>query len=202
MCGRFSLNAQLKEVRSILEEVAWDSEPVPVKTGEIYPSDVVPVFERTRGWVRTKAMTWGFPRWDGKGVVFNARAETALEKPIFRKALLHRPAVVPTTGFYEWKAVPGQRKKEKYLFREQGAELLYLAGFYNLFDGPPGSLRERFVILTTAANASMTPFHDRMPILLRGEERESWLGGRALEAFLTREPFALRAEAAEPRLDG
>lgn len=194
MCGRFNLDGRVKEIHALLE--ALEPDDIALKTGEIFPTNVVPVLEEAEGEMRPAAMVWGFPRWDGKGVIFNARSETALAKAMFRKALLHHPALVPTTGFYEWKAEPGQRRKKKFLFTDPDAEILWLAGFFNLFAEKHGPIRQRFTILTTEANPSMAPYHNRMPVLIRSGEREAWLSGDALESFLHREPFPLKAEPA------
>lgn len=97
MCGRFSLDGRVKEIHKLLD--ALEPEGTDLKTGEIFPTNVVPVLEEAEGKMRPAAMAWGFPRWDGKGVIFNARSETALAKPMFRKALLRHPALVPPPAF-------------------------------------------------------------------------------------------------------
>ena len=45
-----------------------------------------------------------------------------------------------------------------------------MAGFYDLTDGG-----ERFVIITTRANASMIKVHDRMPLILEKSQIKDWL---------------------------
>lgn len=45
--------------------------------------------------------------------------------------------------------------------------MLYLAGIYNQDN--------RFVVLTTAANKEMNPFHHRMPVILSEDELEPWV---------------------------
>ena len=47
-------------------------------------------------------MGWGFPRFDGRGLLINARAETAAERRTFRECVLHRRCVIPAKGFWEW----------------------------------------------------------------------------------------------------
>ena len=79
---------------------------------------------------------------------------------MFRKSLLERRCVVPTTGFYEW-----SRDKTKYRFRLPGRDALYLGGLWNTFQG-----QERFVVVTTAPNDTVINVHDRMPVLLTEDE--------------------------------
>lgn len=45
-----------------------------------------------------------------------------------------------------------------------------MAGLWTMRDGIPC-----YTILTTAANTSMQPVHDRMPLALSGNSIESWL---------------------------
>lgn len=190
MCGRYELDPDNEEVKFLVASIQDVFPLAEMKTGEIFPTDVVPVLAYMDGGIMPLPMGWGFPRWDGKGVVFNARSETALEKPMFRRSLEQRRIAVPTTRFYEWKASPEGRKR-RYLFRTEDSGLLYLGGIFNLFN----EAEMRFTILTTEANTSMVPYHNRMPVLLRREEIDAWIRGRDWEALLRRVPFALNAVA-------
>ena len=68
--------------------------------------------------------------------------------------------------------------------------ILYLAGIWRPY-GP----EQRFVILTREANASMSPVHDRMPLILTREEVAPWVGERAeAERLLVKELPMLKAE--------
>ena len=49
---------------------------------------------------------------------------------------------------------------------------MFMAGCYDCFDG-----QDQFVILTTEANPSVKPVHDRMPLILERSELER-LGDR------------------------
>ena len=72
---------------------------------------------------------------------------------------------MPAASFYEW-----DHQKQKAVFRRSKGELIWLAGFYRTeADG------DHFVILTRAANASMAPVHDRMPLILEREDIEPWI---------------------------
>lgn len=62
-----------------------------------------------------------------------------------------------------------------------------MAGLYDWGEGLP-----RFTILTTAANFSIAPIHDRMPLVIPAKEGLGWLND-SMEAavLLGREPAAL-----------
>lgn len=184
MCGRFFVDAKNREIDRLLTMLPEDA-PEP-KTGEIFPTDNAIVL--TSG-DKAESMSWGFPKYDGKGVIFNARAETALQKPMFAKSLRARPAAIPASGFYEWHETDG--RKEKFLFTDLKNPLLYLAGFWNFFGSGPNP--RHFTILTTAANASMLPYHHRMPVLLDPDEISGWLDGSNLQKFLEAEPISVKA---------
>ena len=115
---------------------------------------------------------WGFPtpksksdERSGNGVVFNARVESAIDKPMFADSLRNRRIIVPARGFYEWGP-----DKTKYGFVPSDGKLLYMAGIYRRYEE-----KERFVILTTEANDLMRPIHDRMPLLLKQDQIEEWI---------------------------
>lgn len=189
MCGRFFVDAKNREIDRLLDMLPVD-EPFP-KTGQIYPTDNALILLDNE---QTASMSWGFPRYDGKGVVFNARAESALQKPMFAKSLRARPCAVPTNGFYEWRAPYKGAQKDKYLFTNSDSPLLYLAGFWNAFGPDAGANPRHFTLLTTAANSAMLPYHHRMPVLLEPSDLTGWLSGNNLAEILAREPFALQAE--------
>lgn len=156
MCGRYILfsEPELREIREIIEEMQRKNNGT-VKTGEIFPTDKVPILIPIQGTIQPEIFGWGFPSFRGKGVIINARAETVHEKPMFRNCLATCRCVIPSTGFFEWSH---GGKRVKYRFNLPKTNALYMAGLYNEFQG-----ERRFVILTTAANSSMAEVHDRMP---------------------------------------
>ena len=170
MCGRYYIAIEEDELRDIGEEaekiVRAFSEPIPLKTqGEMFPTNVVPV-QTARG--RYVPMKWGFVSYDKKTII-NARSETALQKPMFKKAMLESRCLIPASGYYEWKR--GEEKKVKYQIYRPG-EPIYFAGCYRQEKGSP--LRT-FVILTRAAINGLEEIHDRMPVIIPRAHMESWL---------------------------
>ncbi|MDR2106802.1 MAG: SOS response-associated peptidase [Coriobacteriales bacterium] len=100
----------------------------------------------------------------------------------------------------------GASPKQKLLFTLAGEPVLYLAGIYRGFGAPAetdtpsviqavSALRNRFSIMTTAANASIRDVHDRMPVILRPGEVEEWLFGEP-RAFSTRSGIELQRQGA------
>lgn len=166
MCGRYSLAPEeSKEIAQIVAEIQGRYGAASIHTGEIYPTNSAPVLLPEDQKMTPKPMTWGFPSFKGKGVIINARGETTLDKPMFRRSLIERRCAVPTTGFYEW-----DKQKNKYKFYLPNRDTLYLAGLWNIFQG-----EARFVVLTTALNNTIINVHDRMPVILTQSELGLWL---------------------------
>ena len=70
----------------------------------------------------------------------------------------------------------GKTKKEKYHLRLPETNLLYMAGLYNTYkDSKTGLEGQYFVILTMAANESVAPIHDRMPVILYPDRCNDWM---------------------------
>lgn len=172
MCGRYNIDFDdEKEIDEILHQVDRKvkqkvfQDGYQMKLGEIYPTNLAPILRKSDTNIEADLSFWGFPNFKKTGVIINARSETAFEKSMFRNSLLARRCIIPSTGFYEW-----DKEKKKYLIRKPQTKALYMAGIYNYYEE-----ESRFVILTTAANASMEKIHDRMPVILRPEELKTWL---------------------------
>ncbi|MGI6679146.1 MAG: SOS response-associated peptidase [Dehalobacterium sp.] len=182
MCGRYAIfdEENQVEMRKILQEIeenfAGTPEQEGMKTGEIFPTNIAPVLlPKEGGGTQAVPLKWGYPRWNGPGVIINARQETAGTKNMFRASLAARRCVIPASGFFEWKDV-GKKKKDKYFLYLPHQEILYMAGLYNRFkDDKTGRMYQAFVILTTEANASMVEIHNRMPVLLEDRDLPLWL---------------------------
>ena len=185
MCGKFFIDDDT--AREIEKTIRMVDEKLKMERyiKDIHPTEPAPVISYQQGSLFVADKKWGFPGFDSGKVIFNARAESVLEKKTFREGVLKRRLVIPAAGFYEW-----NRKKEKVTFTSAVKEqsILYMAGFYNKYGN-----EDRFVILTTGANDSMADVHERMPLLLKRQELEDWLrDDRRLEEFLHSEPHGLQ----------
>ena len=201
MCGRYHFSAELlDEIRDVTEQKDWKLE-LGVLDRDIHPGDTAPVivaaleeashvpapaknagaasYAGRGGSLRVCRQKWGYPGPGGKGLVFNARSESVFEKRMFRDSVSMRRAVVPVSWFYEW-----NKNKEKFTFTKEGSRILFLAGFYGRYEDG-----DRFVILTTQANASMAPVHSRMPLVLEREQVREWiLDSKKTKELLGQEP--------------
>ncbi|HBE87400.1 MAG TPA: SOS response-associated peptidase, partial [Lachnoclostridium sp.] len=105
MCGRYYIEIDDVELRSIVAEV---ERKTAVKTGEIFPTNLAPVLSPDG---IMKAMRWGFPKYDGKGEIINARSETAAEKNMFRRPMMEGRCLVPASWYFEWERRGKQKVK-------------------------------------------------------------------------------------------
>ena len=165
MCGRYYIADDDMELQEILAALGHDGR---IKTGEIFPGDIVPAL--TAGG-RLQRMQWGYARYNGGGKVINARSETAMEKSMFQKSMRERRCLLPASYYFEWRR-SGSSKKEKYAIGLPGREPLYMAGVYRAEKAVDLPV---FVILTRAAAPSVAGIHDRMPVILPQEVQSLWL---------------------------
>lgn len=189
MCGRYHVDDDMARE---IEKLVWQLDERKredslqairrIVAGDIYPGKDAPALSAEDGFVRCGWQQWGFPGFEGKKLIFNARCESVPEKPMFRDGILHRRIVIPASWFYEWNP-----QKEKNTFFRKDMPILFMAGLGRRYEDG-----EHFVILTTAANASMAPVHERMPLILERQEIAGWmLDGTKTEGILHKTPCLL-----------
>ena len=94
-------------------------------------------------------------------------------KPSFRNAMRWRRCLIPADGFYEWTGPKGKRRP--FLLRPRQGQLIAFAGLYERWRDKDGGEIDTVVILTCLANRTVSPLHDRMPVVLAPEHFEAWL---------------------------
>lgn len=111
----------------------------------------------------------------GGARMINARAESVAEKPAFRAAWrARRRCIVPADGFYEWHA--GPRGRHPFFIARADGEPLALAGLWEGWQDPASGLWLRtFTLLTCSADALLRPLHERMPVILAGDDIAAFL---------------------------
>ena len=175
MCGRFTF-----DIPPGLLAVIFGLREVPELTPSynVAPTQMSPIVRQVSDHNSLELMKWGLvPPWAKDLAIgsqmINARAETVAEKPSFRHAIKYRRCIVPAGGFFEWRH-EGKSKTPLYIHRKDGSPL-GLAGIWEEWKAPEGSLLDTFAILTTTANRLVAPIHDRMPVILAPDEYPTWL---------------------------
>jgi len=177
MCGRFLLNATPEELQALFGYL--DGEPFPPRYN-IAPTQPIAIVREDRGARRYALVRWGLvPPWvkDPRefGLLINARSESAAVNGAFKGALQYRRCLVPASGFYEWQKREGSGRKQPYVLRPHGGGVLAFAGLWETWLGADGSEIDSGCILTTAANATVAPIHDRMPVVIAPQDFDRWL---------------------------
>jgi putative SOS response-associated peptidase YedK len=103
----------------------------------------------------------------------NARIERLRKSRTYKNLLDRRRCIIPVDGFYEFQ---GKRppKTPWFLYLRSG-EPFGLAGLWDTWKKPDGSLLNSFTIIVRDPNDFIRPIHDRMPVILRREDEEKWL---------------------------
>ena len=130
--------------------------------------------------------SWAKDRSIGNRLI-NARAETLLDKPAFRRAAVSRRALVPADGWYEWQASPvrqdvrGKPCKQPFFMHPADGSIAAIAAVYELWRDPsrhaddPQAWLASYALVTLEAEPGLAVIHDRMPLILPRDRWDAWL---------------------------
>ena len=175
MCGRYVITSSPEAIRALFRYLEQPNFPARYNVAPTQPIPVVRVAEGKRSFT---LMRWGLiPAWvkDPRAfsLIINARGESLSEKPTFRNALRRRRCLVPADGFYEWKT--GTAGRQPYFVHPRQAGPIAFAGLWETWMGPNGEEIDTACIVTTVANRTLAPIHDRMPVIIAPEAFDLWL---------------------------
>ena len=149
----------------------------------VAPSQLVPIVVSRNGERRLVTAKWGFhPFWakTSKLAPINAKAETVATSGMFQDAVKHHRCLVPADGFYEWKAAPGQKRKQPYYLRLKGGGVFAFAGLYTPA-AAQGAAPATCTIITTTPNDLVAAIHNRMPAILERDDEARWADARVTD---------------------
>ena len=188
MCYRYYMELS-PELRPIIEEANRSAlkdrivnklgRPM-ITEGEVRPTNIVPVIAPDRSGARSVfPMVWGFTLPRSSSPVFNARVETAGIKPTFKESWERRRCIIPASYYFEWEhltnAATGRTKSgDKYMLQPKGSSITWLAGLYRI-EEMSGIRVPVFTILTREPGEEIRFIHDRMPVILPGDDIEKWI---------------------------
>jgi putative SOS response-associated peptidase YedK len=175
MCGRFTLRTSANLVAETFGLFEGLGELPP--RYNIAPTQTVLAIRRTDASPAFCRLRWGLvPFWaDDLKIgnrLLNARADSVADKPAFRAAFVRRRCLIPADGFYEWTAVG--KRKQPFHFQMRGGQPFAFAGLWERW-GKDESAVESCTIITTDANGTVRPIHDRMPVILPARDHARWL---------------------------
>lgn len=189
MCGRYALMTPVEEIGRLF---GFPERPNLAARYNIAPTQQIAIVRRASGRDgRELALArWGLvPAWADDPAIgarmINARAESVAEKPSFRKAFRMRRCLIPADGFFEWRSVPGRRRKQPYYIHRRDGRPMAFAGLWEVWDHAGSGVAttdrplETATVVTTQANALLRPLHHRMPAILDPADFSAWLDPRA-----------------------
>lgn len=116
--------------------------------------------------------------------VYNARSESVLDKKSLWYKIRNNRGLIPVTGIFEHRGIPGWKNKAPYYVRQTNREIFYLPCLYddgNIVDHSTGEIPRSFTLLTTRGNEVMKEIHNadpadpRMPLFLNERLEKKWL---------------------------
>ena len=184
MCGRF---VQVSSPELLAERFGVEELTAPTRepSYNVAPrATVYGVRDRAEETGRRRYLSelrWGLiPSWAKDPKVgdrmINARADSLAEKPAYERAFRRHRCLVPAEGFYEWQR-GGARKQPMFIHRRDGEPMAFAglwAAWRNGGEADDDWIRS-CTIVTTGANATVAPLHDRMPVVLEERDWDRWL---------------------------
>ncbi|MDE1178481.1 MAG: SOS response-associated peptidase [Edaphobacter sp.] len=196
MCGRYYRRSDKKAIAEAfgLKGLAADF-VLPPWDFNVAPTTFQPVIRNARdtGEPELVLMRWGLVPYAAKSLAeykgistINAKAETLMERAMWRVPFERRRCLIPADGFYEWKAVHGEEagetktkgkaSKQPYGFSLKSDQLFAFGGVWDAWKDPAtGEWLQSFAIITVEPNVLTATVHDRMPLIIAPEDYARWL---------------------------
>ncbi len=187
MCGRFVVAGERRDLLGLFE-IEREADDLPGSSWNVRPTDrIAIVVESVKGDElpvrRLEAARWSLTPSFSKTLAtrfptFNARAESAAEKQFFANSVRSKRAIIPASGYYEWKT-EGKSKKPFYIHEADG--MIGFAGLYSwwrdssLADDDPARWVLTATMLTRDAVGTLRGIHDRTPVTLPRDWWDDWL---------------------------
>lgn len=176
MCYRYATIPTAVEVKDWFQ-VMWPDEAQYIPQIMTAPTDNLPVITASKPNV-IQCFRFGLiPSWakDTKIGLFNlnARSETLLEKPSFKKLVHRQRCIAIASAYYDWKTEGKKKTLFKFWLKEE--PYFGMAALWDAWLSPEGELLPSFSIITTRPNALVAPIHHRMPVLLNRNSQMQWL---------------------------
>jgi len=181
MCGRFVSSTPPDQLAAHFH-AQLDAEVLLEPSYNVTPTNDVWAVLDDGSVRRLEPLHWGLvPSWAKDPSVgnrmINARAETLTEKASYKSPFKKRRCLVPADGFFEWKPVEGQKKKQPYFIHATDGQPLAFAGLWSVWrpKGAPDEDLRSCTVITGEPNRVVADIHDRMPVILPESAWDTWL---------------------------
>ncbi|NIF03795.1 hypothetical protein F3J38_27775 [Pantoea sp. Acro-805] len=127
MCGRFAqYNSRIDFFEALgigPEELSYDAEPI--GRYNVSPGTKVLLLNERDGDLKFDPVYWGYgPEWWDKPPLINARSEIAATGRMFKPLWEHGRAIVPASGWFEWKK-DGDQKQPYFIYQRDKEPLFF-----------------------------------------------------------------------------
>ncbi|MEV6109439.1 SOS response-associated peptidase [Streptomyces sp. NPDC051940] len=187
MCGRYASSRKPEDLVTIFDVEKWDPTEAIEPDYNVAPTkDVYAVLERPvkdsgdpRPVRQLRTLRWGLvPSWakspDTGVKMINARAETVMDKPAYRRAFASRRCLLPADGYFEWITAKGELKleqegkkkrprKQPFFITPRDGSVFAMAGLFEFWrdktlgDDDPRAWWVTCTVLTTEAESTPLP---------------------------------------------
>lgn len=179
MCAQFIIKARIEEFTKWYGITVHDDFNL-----HVLPYGVAPVIINNGSQLLLQQMQFSLiPSWAKerkvKYATHNARIDSLIEKPTWKKPFISTRCLVPLTQFIE-PIYAGEYKGFLVQFFEKSGQLLTAAGIYDRWlDPQTNQVLQSFAIITGEPYAYIKDIgHDRSPVLLRPDGFSAWLDSR------------------------
>jgi putative SOS response-associated peptidase YedK len=177
MCGRFTITVSIEELM-LRYHIDQNTNRYHTPRYNVAPMQKVLVVINDGEKNRIGQLRWGLvPSWasDDKigSKMINARSETLLEKASFKNLIHRKRCIIPADGFFEWKKQNGKKQPMRIVLKDRS--IFSMAGLYDTWQSDDGKKISTCTVITTQPNHLMQDIHDRMPVILKGEDEQTWL---------------------------
>jgi putative SOS response-associated peptidase YedK len=195
MCGRYvSPEDAAIEREFTLLHTEWRFPP----SFNVAPTQEVPIVRLRDGKRQGARLRWGLIPYFANGIApkystINARIETVQTAASYRGPWKRgQRCLVVACGFYEWQTQADGKTRVPYYIHLNDQEMFAFAGLWDSSRNGQGERIESCTHLTLPANRLLAEIHNtqqRMPAILRKEDRDAWLEGTAEEAWAALKPY-------------
>jgi putative SOS response-associated peptidase YedK len=195
MCGRYvSPEDAAIEREFTLLYTEWRFPP----SFNVAPTQEVPIVRLRDGKRQGARLRWGLIPYFANGIApkystINARIETVQTAASYRGPWKRgQRCLVVACGFYEWQTQADGKTRVPYYIHLNDQEIFAFAGLWDSSRNGQGERIESCTHLTLPANRLLAEIHNtqqRMPAILRKEDRDAWLEGTAEEAWAALKPY-------------